>query len=55
LLDAKPFLDFFQCSSLLYSPQAGKDGGKEVEKYQGQILIIVELSVLMIFNVVEPG
>jgi hypothetical protein len=29
LLNTKPFLDFFQCSSLLDSPQASEDGGKK--------------------------
>ena len=55
LLDAKPLLDFIQCSSLLDSPQAGENGGKKVKKQQGQILIIVEFPVLMIFNVMETG
>ena len=52
-LDAEPFLNFFQRGGLLDSPQAGEHGGKEIKKQQGQILIIVEFPVLMIFNVME--
>ena len=55
MVDAKPLLDFIQCSSLLDSPQAGENGGKKIKKQQGQILIIVKLPVLVIFNVMETG
>jgi len=53
-LKAKTFLDFFQRGGLLDSSEAGENRREKIQKYQGQILIIKELSVLMGFGVMKP-
>ena len=39
--------------TLLGSPQAGKNGIKEIEQNQGKILIIMKIAVMMGFEEVE--